>query len=93
VCLQCFLIHISSTRDEQNNYWTYTKNSTNLNILALSYCLIAIQENEANLQKRLFRLNGICNDYNFKAFAIKSAVMTFNAMYPVRPKIILNNVI
>jgi hypothetical protein len=49
-----------------------------------------IQENEDTLQKIIYELQKISNNYNFNISTTKTKVMGFQGKYPIRSKIILN---
>jgi hypothetical protein len=53
--------------------------------------MLIIQENEDTLQKSMYELQKLRNNYNFNISTTKTKVMAFQGKYPTRSKIILNN--
>jgi hypothetical protein len=53
--------------------------------------MLIIQENEDTLQKSMYELQKLSNNYNFNISTTKTKVMAFQGKYPIRSKIILNN--
>jgi hypothetical protein len=59
-------------------------------LLFADYMLI-IQENEDTMQKSMYELQKLSNNYNFNISTTKTKVIAFQWKYPIRLKIILNN--
>jgi hypothetical protein len=53
--------------------------------------MLIIQENEYALQKSMYELQKLSNNYNFNIPTTKTKVMALEGKYPIRSKIILNN--
>lgn len=62
-----------------------------LNILLFADDLVVIQNSESALQKSIFKLNEIGEQYNMKISLIKTKVMAFIGKEPIRTKIAINN--
>jgi hypothetical protein len=63
-------------------------NNTTVNMLLFADDVLIIQENEDALQKSMYELNKISNNYNCNICTTKTKVMTFQGKYPIRSKII-----
>jgi hypothetical protein len=53
--------------------------------------MLIIQENEDTLQKSMYELQKLSNNYNYNISATKTKIMAFQGKYPNRSKIISNN--
>jgi hypothetical protein len=50
--------------------------------------MLTMQENEDTLQKSMYELQKLSNNYNFNISTTKTKVMAFRGKYPNRSKII-----
>lgn len=71
----------------------YLKNNTFLNSLLYADDKVIIQDSEDKLQKSIYVLNKITKEYNFKIAAQKTKTMAFKGKYPIRTKIVIDEII
>lgn len=67
------------------------REGTNLNSLIYADDLTIIQNNEDDLQRSIYRLKILCEDYNLKISKDKTKIMAFEGKETVRSKIIIDN--